>query len=120
MKHNMEIKKIRINRSQIEINWENEEAMTLKIACEASIAEPKVEGDKSALLNLTLFVGDEDANIKAELEADIIVEFGHIPEEYGKELLGECVPMAAKALLGKLDDILGQMYERKLGLAERI
>lgn len=120
MKLSAEIRKIRIKRSQIEVNWENEEAMTLKIACEASIAEPKEKEDRSALVTITLFADDENENFKAELEAEIVFEFNETPEEYGKEVMGECVPIAAKALLVKLDDMLIQMDERKLGLADII
>ena len=120
MKLNSEIKKIRIKRSQIEVNWENDKAMTLKVACEASIAEPKDRNDKSALVVMTLFVNDDNSNFNAEMEAEIIFGFVETPEEYGKEVMNECVPQAAKALLLKLDDMLTHMDEKQLGLAELI
>ena len=66
------------------------------------------------------FLYDNNSNFNAEMEAEIIFGFVETPEEYGKEVMNECVPQAAKALLLKLDDMLIHMDEKQLGLAELI
>ena len=112
------IKDIKLLKAEINIMRNMPKQCELKVKRKAQISAPKEEGDRTALLNLGLSV--ESEGIKIELEADTILEFETIPEDYVK--IGEeiCVPMVQKEMLKRLDEMLVQMGYEKLHLSEKL
>ena len=115
------IKDIKLLKAEINIMRNMPKQCELKVKRKAQISAPKEEGDRTALLNLGLSVETiESEGIKIELEADTILEFETIPEDYVK--IGEeiCVPMVQKEMLKRLDEMLFQMGYEKLHLSEKL
>ena len=79
------IKDIKLLKAEINIMRNMPKQCELKVKRKAQISAPKEEGDRTALLNLGLSVETiESEGIKIELEADTILEFETIPEDYVK------------------------------------
>ena len=111
------IKDIKLLKAEINIMRNMPKQCELKVKRKAQISAPKEEGDRTALLNLGLSVETiESEGIKIELEADTILEFETIPEDYVK--IG--VPMVQKEMLKRLDEMLVQMGYEKLHLSEKL
>lgn len=120
MNYNAEIKKIRMKKCQIEVDWDATEPLDLQISCKVGIGEPKEENDKSIYMDMELSVEDKkEGEFYAVLGADIIFAFNELPID-SEETTQLCIPIAAKELLRKMDDILMQMGEKKLELWMKI
>lgn len=114
---NPKIKDTRIVRSQIEISRTLSKSFELKVGCRAKTLIPQNEEDKKAMLNMELSIATpEKEDMKIELEADIVFEFDHVPDDYEKVMEEECMPIAQTRLFSMLDDILVDMGYIKLGL----
>lgn len=120
MDYNAEIKKIRMKKCQIEVDWDVAEPLALQISCKVGIGEPKKENNKSIYMEMELSVEDKEKDeFNAVLVADIIFAFDELPID-NEETVQLCLPIAAKEMLRKMDDILLQMGEKKLELWMKI
>ena len=98
------------------MDWDATKSLDLQVSCKVAIGEAKKENDKSLYMEMELFVEDKkNDEFKAALGADIIFVFDELPINR-EETTQLCLPIAAKELLRKMDEILLQMGEKKLEL----
>ena len=116
---NFTIRFIRIVSSHIEIARKLPKTFELQIECKAKIKTPKNAEEKKAALFFVLNIGTlEKEDIKINLEADILLEFSHVTEDYSKLIEDKCMPRVQIELFNLLDEILVKMGHENLCLAE--
>ena len=117
---NFTIRFIRIVSSHIEIARKLPKTFELQIECKAKIKTPKNAEEKKAALFFVLNIGTlEKEDIKINLEADILLEFSQVPEDYSKLIEDKCMPRVQIELFNLLDEILVKMGHEKLCMAEK-
>ena len=71
-------------------------------------------------MNIELNVGTADEKVKIELASDVFFELEQLPEDYSQIAEQKLVPMAMKALLNLLDEMLVIMGYNKMELSQRV
>lgn len=105
--------------SNIFVSQNLDKSFKLNMKCEVKLRTPKDENNKSLLLEMKLDINSEDEKLKIQLVSNIIFELDDIPQDYDEIAEKKLIPMAQKALLNSLDDMLVIMGYNKIGLAEK-
>lgn len=116
---NAEIIKQRIISSDIFISQDLEKNFQLNMKCEAKLRTPKDEENNTVLLKMRLDINSEDEKLKIQFVANIIFGLNYKPQNYDEIVEKKLIPMAQKALLNSLDDMLVVMGYNKMEIANK-
>lgn len=117
----LKINNIKIIRSFIEIDRNCKDKFEIKLECRGRAKKAKKESDHTLLLNIIIdatSVNSEDLTI--QLETDVFFHYEKDHESLDWIIENECMPMAQKEILNKLDNILIELGYSELNLAQNI
>lgn len=117
----LRIDNIKIVNSLIEIDRNCKEKFRINLDCTGRVGKPKNQSDNTLLLNIVfdIFSAETD-ELNIQLEADVFFSYNEEPENFDWMVEKECMPMAQKEVLNKLDNILVELGYSKLNIAESI
>lgn len=117
----LRIDNIKIVNSLIEIDRNCKEKFRINLDCTGRVGKPKNQSDNTLLLNIVFdIISAETDELNIQLEADVFFSYNEEPENFDWMVEKECMPMAQKEVLNKLDNILVELGYSKLNIAERI
>lgn len=117
---NIILQKQKIIHSNIFVSRDLSKKFELSMECKAKMMTSKDENDNNVLLNIELKLGTKDEELKIEIESDMIFELGESLNDYNEIAEQKLVPMAKRALLNSLDEMLIIMGYSKMNLAEKM
>ena len=109
----------KIGESNIFISRDMEDKRDINMVCKVNLKMPKKQEEKSVLLEVQLNISAKEI-LKIELKADVFFELEHVLNDYNEIVEKKLIPMACKALLNSLDNILIEMGYSKMQLADAI
>ena len=109
----------KIVESNIFISRDMEDKIDINMVCKVNLKMPKKQEEKSVLLEVQLNISAKEI-LKIELKADVFFELEHVLNDYNEIVEKKLIPMACKALLNSLDNILVEMGYSKMQLADAI
>lgn len=109
----------KIVESNIFISRDMEDKIDINMVCKVNLKMPKKQEEKSVLLEVQLNISAKEI-LKIELKADVFFELEHVLNDYNEIVEKKLIPMACKALLNSLDNILIEMGYSKMQLADAI
>lgn len=117
----LRIDNIKIVNSLIEIDRNCKEKFRINLDCTGRVGKPKNQSDNTLLLNIVFdIISAETDELNIQLEADVFFSYNEEPENFDWMVEKECMPMAQKEVLNKLDNILVELGYSKLNIAESI
>ena len=117
----LKIDKIRVVNSLIEIDRNCNDKFGISLECKGRVGKPKNQSDNKLLLNIIIIISSSETDkLNIELEADVLFSYNEEPDNFDWMVEKECMPMAQKEVLNKLDNILVELGYSKLNIAENI
>lgn len=116
----LKIEKYRITDMTINISPDIDDEIELSVTCKANLRISNEPEDSNVLLNIELKVHSPNDDMVAEMSSDFIFEMKETLDDYSDIAEKQMIPMAAKELLEKLDEILPMMGYSKIGFVDRI
>ena len=109
----------KIVESNIFISRDMEDKIDINMVCKVNLKMPKKREEKSVLLEVQLNISAKEI-LKIELKADVFFELEQVLNDYNEIAEKKLIPMACKALLNSLDNILIEMGYSKMQLADAV
>lgn len=109
----------KIVESNIFISRDMEDKIDINMVCKVNLKMPKKQEEKSVLLEVQLNISAKEI-LKIELKADVFFELEQVLNDYNEIAEKKLIPMACKALLNSLDNILIEMGYSKMQLADAV
>lgn len=117
----LKIDNIKIVNSLIEIDRNCKDKLGINLECTGRVGKPKNSLDNTLLLNIVFDISSAESDeLIIQLEADVFFSYDEKPENFDWMVEKECMPMAQKEVLNKLDNILVELGYSKLNFAENI